>query len=43
MTPKELKARYRNERLAAREAIPPDERIEKGLAMLAHAGDAIDL
>ncbi|MQB42043.1 5-formyltetrahydrofolate cyclo-ligase [Rhizobium sp. ICMP 5592] len=43
MTPKELKARYRNERLAARDAIPPDERIEKGLAMLAHAGDAIDL
>ncbi|HEX8047304.1 5-formyltetrahydrofolate cyclo-ligase [Rhizobium sp.] len=43
MTPKELKARYRNERLAARDAIPPEERIEKGLAMLAHAGDAIDL
>ncbi|CAN7395512.1 5-formyltetrahydrofolate cyclo-ligase [Rhizobium rhizogenes] len=43
MTPKELKARYRNERLAARDAIPPDERIEKGLAMLVHAGDAIEV
>ncbi|QND48154.1 5-formyltetrahydrofolate cyclo-ligase [Rhizobium lusitanum] len=43
MTPKELKARYRNERLAARDAIPPDERIEKELAMLAHAGDAIEV
>ncbi|MDL2401201.1 5-formyltetrahydrofolate cyclo-ligase [Rhizobium mayense] len=43
MTPKKLKAQYRNERLAARDAIRPDERIEKALAMLAHAGDAIDL
>ena len=43
MTPKELKALYRNERLAARDAIPSDERIEKGLAMLAHAGDAIEV
>ncbi|MFT4182819.1 MAG: 5-formyltetrahydrofolate cyclo-ligase [Rhizobium sp.] len=43
MTSKALKARYRNERLAARDAIPAEERIEKGLAMLAHAGDAIEL
>ncbi|MDE1995793.1 MAG: 5-formyltetrahydrofolate cyclo-ligase [Rhizobiaceae bacterium] len=43
MTPKELKAQYRNERLAARDAIPPDQRMEKGLAMLAHGGDAIDV
>ena len=43
MTPKELKAQYRNERLAERDAIPPDERLDKGLAMLAHAGDAIEL
>lgn len=43
MTPKELKAQYRNERLAARDAIPADERIEKGLAMVTHGGDAIDV
>ncbi|NTF43136.1 5-formyltetrahydrofolate cyclo-ligase [Rhizobium sp. AC27/96] len=43
MTPKELKAQYRNERLAARDAIPADERISKGLAMAAHGGDAIDV
>ena len=43
MTPKELKAQYRNERLAARDAIPVDERIEMGLAMGAHGGDAIDV
>lgn len=43
MTPKELKAQYRNERLAVRDAIPADERIEKGLAMAAHGGDAIDV
>ena len=43
MTPKELKAQYRNERLAARDAIPVDERIEMGLAMAAHGGDAIDV
>lgn len=43
MTPKELKARYRNERLAARDAIPADERIEKGLAMVTHGGDVIEV
>lgn len=43
MTPKELKAQYRNERLAARDAIPTDERIEKGLAVATHGGDAIDV
>jgi 5-formyltetrahydrofolate cyclo-ligase len=41
MTPKELKAQYRSERLALRDAIPADQRIEMGLAMLAHAGEAI--
>ena len=43
MTPKELKAQYRNERLAARDALTLDERIGKGLAMAAHGGDAIDV
>ena len=43
MTPKERKVLYRNERLAARDAISPSERIEKGLAMLVHGGDAIDI
>ena len=43
MTPKELKAQYRNERLAVRDAIPTDERIEKGLAVATHGGDAIDV
>jgi 5-formyltetrahydrofolate cyclo-ligase len=41
MTPKELKAQYRNERLALRDAIPAEERIEKGLAMLQHGGEAV--
>lgn len=43
MTPKEQKVLYRNERLAARDAISTSERIEKGLAMLVHGGDAIDI
>ncbi|MGG6895266.1 MULTISPECIES: 5-formyltetrahydrofolate cyclo-ligase [Rhizobium] len=43
MTPKELKTQYRNERLAARDAIPADERIEKALAMAMHGGDEIDI
>lgn len=43
MTPKELKAQYRNERLAARDAIPDEDRIEKGLAMAAHGGDGIEI
>jgi 5-formyltetrahydrofolate cyclo-ligase len=37
MTPKELKAQIRNERLAKRDAIAADERIEKSLQMAAHA------
>lgn len=41
MTPKELKAQLRNERLALRDAIPPAERTEKSAAMADHAGDAI--
>jgi 5-formyltetrahydrofolate cyclo-ligase len=43
MIPREHKARYRNERLAERDAIGVEERIEKGLAMLAHAGEAIEV
>jgi 5-formyltetrahydrofolate cyclo-ligase len=41
MTPKELKAQLRAERLAARDAIPADLRAAKSLEMAAHAGDAI--
>ncbi|MBB3312878.1 5-formyltetrahydrofolate cyclo-ligase [Rhizobium sp. BK196] len=41
MTPKELKAQLRAERLAARDAIPTDLRTAKSLDMAAHAGDAI--
>ena len=41
MTPKELKAQLRAERLAARDAIPTDLRAAKSLDMAAHAGDAI--
>lgn len=42
MTPKDLKADIRNGRLTARNAIPPEDRLEKSLAMADHAGDAID-
>jgi len=41
MTPKELKAQLRAERLALRDAIPTDLRTAKSLDMAAHAGDAI--
>ena len=41
MTPKELKAQLRAERLALRDAIPADLRTAKSLDMAAHAGDAI--
>jgi 5-formyltetrahydrofolate cyclo-ligase len=41
MTPKELKAQLRAERLAARDAIPADLRAAKSLDMAAHAGDAV--
>jgi 5-formyltetrahydrofolate cyclo-ligase len=41
MTPRELKAKYRNERLALRDAIPEEDRTEKGLAMVSHAREAI--
>lgn len=41
MTPKELKAQYRNERLALRDALSPEERIEKSMAMADHAGDTV--
>jgi 5-formyltetrahydrofolate cyclo-ligase len=43
MTPKELKAEMRTERLALRDAIPAQTRIDKAHAMLAHAGDSIAL
>jgi 5-formyltetrahydrofolate cyclo-ligase len=39
--PKELKAQMRAERLALRDAIPPEVRIEKSLAMAEHAGEAV--
>jgi 5-formyltetrahydrofolate cyclo-ligase len=41
MTPKELKADMRAERLALRDAIPADMRIEMSLAMAEHAGQAV--
>ena len=41
MTPKELKAQYRNERLALRDALSPEERIEKSMAMADHAGETV--
>lgn len=41
MTARELKAQLRNERLAARDAIAPEERISKSLAMAEHAGEAV--
>lgn len=42
MTPRELKAALRKERLALRDAIPPQTRIEASLAMLDHAGDTLE-
>ncbi|NLS05572.1 5-formyltetrahydrofolate cyclo-ligase [Rhizobium sp. P32RR-XVIII] len=39
--PKELKAQMRAERLALRDVIPPEVRIEKSLAMAEHAGEAV--
>ncbi|HEV7249003.1 MAG TPA: 5-formyltetrahydrofolate cyclo-ligase [Shinella sp.] len=42
MTSKELKAAIRNERLAFRDAMTPEARIEGSLAMVEHAGDRID-
>ncbi|MBX4907790.1 MULTISPECIES: 5-formyltetrahydrofolate cyclo-ligase [Rhizobium] len=41
MTAKELKAQLRNERLAARDAVTPEERTAKSLAMADHAGEAV--
>jgi 5-formyltetrahydrofolate cyclo-ligase len=41
MTPKELKAEMRAKRLALRDAIPADTRIEMSLAMAEHAGEAV--
>ncbi len=41
MTSRELKAQLRAERLALRDAIPEEMRIEMSLAMAEHAGEAI--
>lgn len=41
MTPRELKAQLRAERLALRDAIPTDERIDKSISMVEHVGQAI--
>ncbi|MGB3813518.1 MAG: 5-formyltetrahydrofolate cyclo-ligase [Shinella sp.] len=41
MTPKEQKAAIRNERLALRDAMTVEARIEGSLAMIDHAGDQI--
>ncbi|QRM56604.1 5-formyltetrahydrofolate cyclo-ligase [Sinorhizobium sp. BG8] len=43
MTPKEQKAALRNERLALRDQMSAEARIEGSLAMLDHAGDRIDI
>ncbi len=42
VTSKELKAAIRNERLALRDAMTPEARIEGSLAMVEHAGERID-
>ncbi|MDX3929130.1 MAG: 5-formyltetrahydrofolate cyclo-ligase [Shinella sp.] len=42
MTPKEEKAALRNERLAARDALSPEARIEGSLAMAEAAGERIE-
>ncbi|MCF3638406.1 5-formyltetrahydrofolate cyclo-ligase [Rhizobium sp. TRM95111] len=41
MTPKEMKAALRNERLALRDAMGTETRIEASLAMAEHAGDRL--
>jgi 5-formyltetrahydrofolate cyclo-ligase len=43
MTPKDQKAAIRKSCLAARDAIPEEERLEKSLAMADLGGDAIDV
>ncbi|PST18614.1 5-formyltetrahydrofolate cyclo-ligase [Mesorhizobium plurifarium] len=43
MSPKDLKAALRKERLALRDAMPAEVRIEASLAMADHAGDVIAL
>jgi 5-formyltetrahydrofolate cyclo-ligase len=42
VTPKEQKAAIRNERLALRDAMTTEARIDGSLAMVEHAGDRID-
>lgn len=42
MTPRELKATLRMERLALRDAMTPDARMKASLKMLDHAGDVIE-
>ena len=41
VTPKEQKAELRNQKLALRDAMPAEQRIEASLAMADHAGDII--
>lgn len=41
VTPKEQKAELRNQKLALRDAMPAEQRIEASLAMAGHAGDII--
>lgn len=43
MSPRDLKAALRKERLALRDAMPAEVRIEASLAMADHAGDIIAL
>ncbi len=43
MKPRELKSKLRQERLALRDALDPDRRIEASLAILEHGGEAIAL
>lgn len=42
MTPRELKAALRMERLALRDAMTPEARVKASLKMLDHAGDVIE-
>jgi 5-formyltetrahydrofolate cyclo-ligase len=41
VTPRDMKARLRNERLALRDAMPVEARIEASLAMADHAGERL--
>ena len=43
VTPRDMKARLRNERLALRDAMPVEARIEASLAMADHAGERLSV